>query len=68
VGALAPIRIDYRACDDGTMILFDVNMNTGPGRPGHENQDSLTSIAARGFGCSSIDLLANLLAQSWPTA
>jgi D-alanine-D-alanine ligase len=71
VGALAPIRIDCRAGHDGTMVLFDLNMKpnmTGPGRPGREDQDSLTSIAARGIGWSYSDLLMNMLLQAWPTA
>jgi hypothetical protein len=53
VNARTAIRIDCRANRDGTFKLFDLNMKpnmTGPGRPGREDQDSLSAIAARGVG------------------
>lgn len=69
VGAKAPIRID---CRQGTgkehYYLFDLNMKpnmTGPGRPGRENQDSLSALAARAIGWDYADLLETMLRQSW---
>lgn len=68
VGARAAIRIDCRMADDGEFRLFDLNMKpnlTGPGRPGREDQDSLTSLAARALGWDYGQLLLNLLDQAW---
>lgn len=68
IGALAAIRIDCRADDGGNYLIFDVNMKpnmTGAGRPGREDQDSLSAIAARALGWSYADLLANMLAGAW---
>jgi len=68
VGAIAPIRIDCRARDDGEFIMFDLNMKpnlTGAGRPGRNDQDSLSCIAARVIGWSYGDLLVNMLRQAW---
>lgn len=69
VGAMAPIRCDCRGRhgDEG-FLIFDVNMKpnmTGAGRPGREDQDSLTVMAAKAFGWSYFDLLSNVLAQAW---
>lgn len=67
VGAKAPIRIDCRELDD-KFYLFDLNMKpnmTGAGRPGREDQDSLTCIAARGIGWNFTELLLNMLKQAW---
>lgn len=61
----APIRVDCRATTSGQFRLFDVNMKpnmTGPGRPGRDDQDSLSLIAARGIGWNYPDLLLNMLA------
>ena len=68
VGALAPIRIDCRSSEDGAFFLFDLNMKpnmTGAGRPGREDQDSLSSMAAAGVGWSYRELLLNMLRQAW---
>jgi D-alanine-D-alanine ligase len=68
VGARAPIRIDCRADGDGMFRLFDLNMKpnmTGAGRPGREDQDSLSAIAARAMGWSYADLLLDMLAGAW---
>jgi len=66
VQARAPIRIDCRADEDGIYYLFDLNMKpnmTGPGRPGRDDQDSLTGMAARAIGWSYPELLRNILRQ-----
>lgn len=68
VGARAPIRIDCRADAQGVLRLFDLNMKpnmTGAGRPGREDQDSLSAIAARAIGWSYGDLLACMLSGAW---
>jgi len=68
VGARAPIRIDCRADATGRYRLFDLNMKpnmTGAGRPGREDQDSLTAIAARAVGWSYADLLARMTSAAW---
>lgn len=68
VGARAPIRIDCRADASGRYRLFDLNMKpnmTGAGRPGREDQDSLTAIAARAVGWSYAELLARMAAGAW---
>ncbi|KAF2165632.1 hypothetical protein M409DRAFT_67028 [Zasmidium cellare ATCC 36951] len=63
----APIRIDVRKCSEqagATFLLFDVNMKpnmTAPGRPGREDQASLTALAAAGLGWTPADLLQNIL-------
>jgi D-alanine-D-alanine ligase len=67
VGARAPIRIDCRS--DGVILrLFDLNMKpnmTGAGRPGREDQDSLSVLAARGLGWTYECLLKMMLADAW---
>lgn len=68
VGAVAPIRIDCRARADGEFVLFDLNMKpnmTGAGRPGRDDQDSLSCMAARCIGWSFGDLLENMARQAW---
>jgi hypothetical protein len=48
--------------------MFDLNMKpnmTGAGRPGREDQDSLSCMAAREIGWSYGDLLVNMLRQAW---
>ena len=68
VNSKAPIRIDCRATTDGTYKLFDLNMKpnmTGRGRPGREEQDSLSAIAAREIGWNYSDLLYNIMLRSW---
>ncbi len=60
----APIRIDCRATATGDFRLFDLNMKpnmTGPGRPGRDDQDSLSLIAAKGIDWTYRDLLLNML-------
>lgn len=64
----APIRIDCRADDNGNYFLFDLNMKpnmTGPSRPQRQNQDSLTLLASKKIGWNYIDLLRNMLMQTW---
>ncbi|GAM02831.1 ATP-binding protein [Sphingomonas parapaucimobilis] len=71
VDARTAIRIDCRADRDGTFKLFDLNMKpnmTGPGRPGRDNQDCLSAIAARADGWSYVDLLQAMLAAKWSIA
>lgn len=68
VGALAPIRIDCRADASGNYKLFDLNAKpnmTGAGRPGRDEQDSLSAIAARASGWSYGDLLEAMLDGAW---
>ncbi|MCP3097848.1 hypothetical protein LZ198_03050 [Myxococcus sp. K15C18031901] len=68
VEARAPIRIDCRADAEGVFRLFDLNLKpnmTGAGRPGREDQDSLSAIAARAMGWSCADLLLHMLADAW---
>ena len=38
---------------------------TGPSRPHRHNQDSLTLMAARKIGWNYMDLLNNMLRQTW---
>ena len=64
----APIRIDCRADEHGNYFLFDVNLKpnmTGPSRLHRQNQDSLTLLASKKIGWNYIDLLTNMLKQSW---
>ena len=68
IGAQAAIRIDCRANEQGDYLIFDVNMKpnmTGAGRPGRDDQDSLSAIAARALGWSYADLLAHMLVGAW---
>lgn len=62
----APIRIDVRkrSAGEGPFVLFDVNMKpnmTAPGRPGREDQASLTAMAAQGLGWAPEELLRRIL-------
>ncbi|KAE8159872.1 hypothetical protein BDV40DRAFT_314377 [Aspergillus tamarii] len=65
IGATAPIRIDVRRFRVGSeFALFDINMKpnmTGPGRPGREDQASLTAMAAAAIGWDYGTLLQNIL-------
>lgn len=64
----APIRIDCRGGENNKLYLFDLNFKpnmTGPSRPHHKNQDSLTLLAARELGWSYSDLLKNIANQHW---
>ena len=68
VDARAAIRIDCRQDGTGSFRLFDLNMKpnmTGPGRPGRDNQDCLSAIAARADGWSYADLLLAMSAACW---
>jgi len=64
----APTRIDVRRFSNGSgFALFDVNMKpnmTGPGRPGREDQASLTAIAARAMGWDYARLLREILGSA----
>ncbi|EME76870.1 uncharacterized protein MYCFIDRAFT_205540 [Pseudocercospora fijiensis CIRAD86] len=63
----APIRIDVRKAEEkvgAPFCLFDVNMKpnmTAPGRPGREDQASLTLLAAEGLGWKGPDLIRRIL-------
>ncbi|CAG7948210.1 unnamed protein product [Penicillium olsonii] len=61
----APIRIDVRRFrPESKFAIFDINMKpnmTGPGRPGREDQASLTAIAAAGCGWDYPTLLEHIL-------
>jgi len=61
----APIRIDVRRFKNSSnFALFDINLKpnmTGPGRPGRENQASLTALAAAQLGWDYPQLLQNML-------
>lgn len=68
VQARAAVRIDCRCDAAGTPVLFDLNMKpnlTGAGRPGREDQDSLSTLAARAHGWCYGDLLTAMLATAW---
>ncbi|KAJ4245986.1 hypothetical protein NW762_013730 [Fusarium torreyae] len=70
LGLTAPIRIDVRRFKDSSespYALFDVNMKpnmTGPGRPGRDDQASLTLLAANGLGWDYKELLRRILGTS----
>ncbi|KAL0934935.1 phosphoribosylglycinamide synthetase [Colletotrichum truncatum] len=68
LGTTAPIRIDVRRFKPGSnFALFDVNMKpnmTGPGRPGRDEQASLTLIAAAALGWDYKELLRQILGTS----
>jgi D-alanine-D-alanine ligase len=67
VGSAMPIRIDCRMWR-GSYRLFDVNIKpnmTGPGRPGRDDQASLTLLAAQAAGWSYPQLLKALLVTAW---
>ncbi|WP_312517377.1 biotin carboxylase [Massilia sp.] len=71
VEARAPIRIDCRADADGVLHLFDLNMKpnmTGAGRPGRDDQDSLSAIAARAYGWDYSEVLLRMLDDAWKEA
>ena len=63
----APIRIDVRRVSEkpgAEFAMFDINMKpnmTGPGRPGREDQASLTALAAERLGWSYPQLLRQIL-------
>ncbi|KAF2141564.1 uncharacterized protein K452DRAFT_228308 [Aplosporella prunicola CBS 121167] len=61
----APIRIDVRRFEpDSGFALFDINMKpnmTGPGRPGREDQASLSALAAAAAGWGYSQLLEKIL-------
>ncbi|KAI1762443.1 glutathione synthetase ATP-binding domain-like protein [Hypoxylon sp. FL1150] len=72
LGVTAPIRIDARRFKDSKnskFALFDVNMKpnmTGPGRPGRDDQASLTLMAASALGWDYQQLLRQILSTSRP--
>ncbi|CAK42697.1 hypothetical protein CBS115989_9823 [Aspergillus niger] len=70
IGATAPIRVDVRRFAEGSdFALFDINMKpnmTGPGRPGRQDQASLTAIAASAMGWDYSTLLQNILMGAQP--
>lgn len=63
----APIRIDVRRLSKergSKFAMFDINMKpnvTGPGRPGREDQASLTAMAAQSLGWDYPHLLKHIL-------
>ena len=66
----APIRIDVRQFSEdksSKFAIFDVNMKpnmTGPGRPGRQDQASLTALAAMAVGWDYPRLLEEILASA----
>ncbi|GAA5872650.1 hypothetical protein JCM8547_003719 [Rhodosporidiobolus lusitaniae] len=69
--AYAPIRVDARRVSETErqFKLFDVNSKpnaTGPGRPGREQQASLTLIAAQELGWNYATLLKHMLRAAKP--
>ncbi|KAL2847534.1 hypothetical protein BJY01DRAFT_164934 [Aspergillus pseudoustus] len=70
IGATAPIRVDVRRFEARSgFALFDINMKpnmTGPGRPGREDQASLTAIAAAAMGWDYGTLLEKILEGAQP--
>lgn len=66
----APIRIDVRRASErrgAKFAMFDINMKpnmTGPGRPGREDQASLTVMAAQELGWNYAHLLKNVLSSA----
>ncbi|KAI1476107.1 glutathione synthetase ATP-binding domain-like protein [Daldinia eschscholtzii] len=66
----APIRVDarrLRRSKASKFVLFDINMKpnmTGPGRPGREDQASLTLLAASSLGWDYQELLKRILNTS----
>ena len=69
VGSRLPIRVDCRLSSSGkTAKAFDVNLKpnlTGAGRPGRDDQDSLTQLAAAAYGWTYKQLLQALLSRAW---
>jgi len=64
IEARAPIRIDCRQDASGSFRIFDVNLKpnmTGPGRPGRDDQLSLTGMAAASIGMDYVDLVMAML-------
>lgn len=71
LGCTAPIRIDVRRVNqgedgksEGRFAIFDVNMKpnmTGPGRPGRDDQASLSAMAAQAMGWDYPQLLKTIL-------
>jgi hypothetical protein len=64
----ATMRIDCRADSDGTFLLFDVNAKpnlTGAGRPGREDEDSLSTLAAAAIGWRYSDFLVAAARAAW---
>ncbi|WP_404480654.1 biotin carboxylase [Novosphingobium sp. BL-52-GroH] len=62
------MRIDCRADAQGRFFLFDVNAKpnlTGAGRPGREDEDSLSTIAAAATGWRYCDLLVAAARAAW---
>ncbi|KAK1145091.1 hypothetical protein N8T08_004522 [Aspergillus melleus] len=70
IGTTAPIRVDIRRFSkDSSFALFDINMKpnmTGPGRPGREDQASLTALSAAALGWDYATLLKNILQTAQP--
>ncbi|PYH97999.1 D-alanine--D-alanine ligase [Aspergillus ellipticus CBS 707.79] len=70
IGATAPIRVDIRRFrDESEFAIFDINMKpnmTGPGRPGREDQASLTALAATAIGHNYGSLLSKILDSAQP--
>ncbi|MGF7153658.1 D-alanine--D-alanine ligase family protein [Novosphingobium gossypii] len=68
IGIRSPMRIDCRQDAAGAFLLFDVNIKpnlTGAGRPGREDQDSLSTIAAAATGWRYADFLVAVLRGAW---
>ncbi|MFT4056544.1 MAG: biotin carboxylase [Novosphingobium sp.] len=68
IGIRTPMRIDCRQDAAGAYLLFDVNIKpnlTGAGRPGRDNEDSLSTIAAAAVGWRYADLLVAAIRGAW---
>ncbi|MBD0405035.1 carboxylate--amine ligase [Flammeovirga sp. EKP202] len=68
IGIKAPIQISCRANAKGKYFIFDINLEPNMGavsRPHRQESDSLIMMAARKIGWQYIDLLKNILSQSW---
>ncbi|MFC0205462.1 D-alanine--D-alanine ligase family protein [Novosphingobium soli] len=68
IGIRSPMRIDCRADAEGRFLLFDVNSKpnlTGAGRPGRDDEDSLSTMAAAAIGWSYADLLVATARGAW---
>ncbi|KAH8891487.1 glutathione synthetase ATP-binding domain-like protein [Thozetella sp. PMI_491] len=72
LGTTAPIRVDvrrFRDAPDSQFALFDINMKpnmTGPGRPGRDDQASLTLMAASALNWDYPELLRQILQTASP--
>ncbi|MEU5387172.1 hypothetical protein [Kitasatospora cineracea] len=65
----APIRIDCRQDEQGSVRAFDINLKpnmTGPGRPGRDGMVNLVGMAAESIGWTYADLLTAVADNAVP--